>query len=80
MADTRDHPMTGIIAAVPSPDRADYCKEHSKSPDGGQGLARDMLFVGRWRKSAGPTSRFAMVTDRYGTPWILNFEGGNGSA
>ncbi|PRX10008.1 UNVERIFIED_ORG: PhnB protein [Martelella mediterranea] len=24
--------------------------------------------------------RFAMFTDRYGTPWMLNFEGGKGSA
>jgi PhnB protein len=58
----------GFRISIAPPSRAEFDRVYGALADGAQSVAME----------PGETfwaERFAMVTDRYGTPWMLNFEG-----
>jgi PhnB protein len=62
-----DRPQ-GFRISIAPPSRAEFDRVYGALADGAQSVAME----------PGETfwaERFAMVTDRYGTPWMLNFEG-----
>ncbi|WP_424927351.1 VOC family protein [Amaricoccus tamworthensis] len=58
----------GFRISIPAPSRAEFDRIFNALADGAQAVEMepDETF---WAE------RFAMFTDRFGTPWILNFEG-----
>ncbi len=58
----------GFRISIPAPSRAEFDRIFNALADGAQAVEMepDETF---WAE------RFAMFTDRFGTPWMLNFEG-----